>query len=62
MAVDDKNIARPRPVEIGPVIDGLRVVRKGIVPTDTLIVNGLLRARPGMPVTPQDGVIEAAAN
>ena len=62
MAVDDKNIARPRPVEIGPVVDGLRVVRKGIVPTDTLIVNGLLRARPGMPVTPQDGVIEAAAN
>ncbi len=43
----------PRPVQLGPVIDGLRVVRSGIGPDDRIIVNGLLRARPGQKVTPQ---------
>jgi len=42
-----------RPVELGPLVDGLRVVRSGLKPGDTIIVNGLLRVRPGMQVTPQ---------
>ncbi len=42
-----------RPVERGPLVDGLRVVRSGLKPGDTIIVNGLLRVRPGMQVTPQ---------
>ncbi|MHB8815565.1 MAG: efflux RND transporter periplasmic adaptor subunit [Steroidobacteraceae bacterium] len=42
-----------RPVELGPVVDGMRVVRSGLKPGDTIVVNGLLRVRPGMQVAPQ---------
>jgi RND family efflux transporter MFP subunit len=42
-----------RPVKLGPIIDGLRVVRSGLEPGDTIVVNGLMRVRPGMRVTPQ---------
>jgi multidrug efflux system membrane fusion protein len=42
-----------RPVKLGPVIDGLRVVREGLKENDTIVVNGLQRVKPGSPVTPQ---------
>jgi RND family efflux transporter MFP subunit len=42
-----------RPVELGPLVDGLRVVRAGLKPGDTIVVNGLMRVRPGMQVSPQ---------
>lgn len=41
-----------RIVETGPVIDGLRVVRKGLAGDDKVIVKGLQRVRAGMEVTP----------
>ena len=52
----------PKTVELGPVTDdNLRVIRSGITPDDQVIINGLLRARPGQKVTPQQGKIEASA-
>ena len=52
----------PKPVELGPVVDGnLRIVRSGITKDDNVIVVGLLRARPGQKVTPEEGTIEATA-
>lgn len=42
-----------RPVELGPIVHGLRVVRSGLSPGDTIVVSGLMRVRPGMQVTPQ---------
>jgi RND family efflux transporter MFP subunit len=42
-----------RPVELGPLVNGLRVVRSGLKPGDTVVVNGLMRVRPGMQVNPQ---------
>jgi RND family efflux transporter MFP subunit len=48
----------PKPVELGAVTDGLRIVRSGITPEDKIIINGLLRARPGQKVTPQPGEIK----
>ncbi len=52
----------PKPVELGPVVDGnLRIVRSGIAKDDQVIVVGLLRARPGQKVTPEEGTVEAAA-
>lgn len=42
-----------RPVELGPLVDGMRVVRSGLKPGDTIVVNGLMRVRPGMEVSPQ---------
>jgi len=41
------------PVKLGPIIDGLRVVREGLKAGDTILVKGLQQVRPGMPVTPQ---------
>jgi RND family efflux transporter MFP subunit len=52
----------PKPVELGPVVDrNLRIVRSGIDKDDNVIVVGLLRARPGQKVTPEQGTTEAAA-
>jgi membrane fusion protein, multidrug efflux system len=42
-----------RPVEIGPIIDGLRVVKSGLKPGEQIIVEGLLRVRPGVVVDPK---------
>ena len=52
----------PKPVQLGPVADdGLRVVNSGITADDQIIIKGLLRARPGQKVTPEQGKIETAA-
>jgi len=48
-------------VELGPIIDGLRVVRSGLAPTDRIVIDGLPRARPGQKVKAEDGTIKAAA-
>jgi membrane fusion protein, multidrug efflux system len=45
-------------VELGPMVDGLRVIRSGLAPTDRIVIDGLQRARPGGKVTAQDGKIE----
>jgi len=41
------------PVKLGPIVDGLRVVRDGLKAGDTILVKGLQQVRPGMPVSPQ---------
>ena len=53
LVVGPNNTVEYRPVKLGPVIDGLRVVREGLKANDTIVVNGLQRVRPGSPVTPQ---------
>jgi RND family efflux transporter MFP subunit len=45
----DKKI-ESRTVVLGPVVDGLRVVRKGLAAGELIVVNGLQRVRPGVPV------------
>jgi RND family efflux transporter MFP subunit len=53
----------PKPVELGSVTDdGLRIIRSGITAEDQVIINGLLRARPGQKVTPEQGAVQAAAS
>ncbi len=42
-----------RAVELGPKIEGLRIVRSGLSKDDTIIVKGLQRVRPGSPVAPE---------
>jgi len=53
LTVDDKNVAVYRSIKTGPIVDGLRVVREGLKPTDRVIVSGLMTARPGLQVQPQ---------
>jgi len=50
------NTVEYRAVQLGPVIDAKRVVRSGLSEGDKIVVNGLQRVRPGMPVTPQEAV------
>lgn len=52
LVVGANNIVQPREVQPGSLIDGIRVVR-GVQPGELVIVDGLLRAFPGAPVTPQ---------
>jgi len=61
MTVKDDGTVEPRVVRPGPIVDGLRVIRDGLGPKDIIIINGLVRARPGAKVTPQPGKIEPAA-
>jgi RND family efflux transporter MFP subunit len=59
--VADDGTVGTKKVELGPIVDGLRVVRSGLAPTDRIVIDGIQRARPGQKVTAQDGKIEAAA-
>lgn len=54
---DDGTVAIKR-VELGPMVEGLRVIRSGLAPTDRIVIDGLQRARPGEKVTPEMGKIE----
>ena len=51
--VNDQNTVEYRQVELGPMSDGLRVVRNGLKPEDWVIVNGVQRVRPGAKVDPE---------
>lgn len=54
LVVDGEGIVGARVVELGPLHKGLRVVRSGITAEDMIIVNGVLRARPGGQVIPEE--------
>jgi RND family efflux transporter MFP subunit len=53
--VDSENMVERRYVELGPKSEGMIVALSGIEHGERYIVNGLLRARPGLPVTPSAG-------
>src|SRR3546814_3331906 len=50
-----------KPVEIGPEVDGLRVIRAGLAPTDRVVINGYQFARPGTKAETKAGRIVADA-
>ena len=51
--VDDAGAVSAKPVRIGPRIDGYRVIREGLTGDETIVVNGLMRVRPGVKVKPE---------
>ncbi len=51
--VKDDSTVEARPVVLGPLDEGLRVIREGLKAEDRVIVDGLQRARVGAKVTPQ---------
>lgn len=61
LTVNDQNTVEYKSVKLGPVIDGLRVVREGLKPEDWVIVNGLMSARPGAKVNPTRAAVGAIA-
>ena len=56
---DGKTVSRP--VQTGPMVEGLRVVRSGINPGDKIIIEGLSQMRPGMAVAVREGRIRPRA-
>lgn len=48
-------------VELGPLVEGLRLIRTGISKDDRVVIEGLQRARPGQKVTAEEGKIERKA-
>ena len=61
LVVDDGGVARLKYVTLGQLDDGLRVIKDGLAASDRVIVNGLMRARPGTKVTAQEQGAPAAA-
>ena len=51
--VDDTGTVSAKPVRTGPRIDGYRVIREGLTGEETIVINGLMRVRPGIKVTPE---------
>ncbi|HEY0849683.1 MAG TPA: efflux RND transporter periplasmic adaptor subunit [Bradyrhizobium sp.] len=58
--VNNENVVEVRPVILGPLDDGLRVIREGLKAEDKVIVDGIQRARVGAKVTPHPPKAEPA--
>jgi multidrug efflux system membrane fusion protein len=61
LVVTADNKVEYRGITLGPMIDGLRVVKDGLKGGDKVIVTGLQRVRPGMVVAPTEVELAAAA-
>ena len=48
-----ENMVEKRPIRMGQLVDGLRVIEEGVQPGERVVVNGLQRARPGAKVDPE---------
>ena len=53
MSVDGEGNVTPLEVRPGPRIDGYRVIRDGLDGSETVVIEGVVRARPGSVVTPE---------
>jgi multidrug efflux system membrane fusion protein len=62
MTVTPDGTIVPKLVEIGGLHHGLRVIRSGLAPTDVVVIDGLVRVRPGAKVTPVAGTIVASGD
>jgi RND family efflux transporter MFP subunit len=58
MTLTEDDRIEPRVIRPGPRELGLRIVRSGLEPSDRIVINGLMRVRPGVQVSPQEGEIE----
>lgn len=54
MVVGPDNKAIYREVTLGPMVDGLRIVKSGLQPNERILVSGLQRVKPGTLVAPQE--------
>jgi len=55
VGADGKVVAKP--VELGALVDGLRIIRSGLAPKDRVVISGIQSAMPGSPVRTQPGRI-----
>ncbi len=59
MTVTSSGTVSTKVITLGPIVDGLRVVRSGLTESDKIIISGLQRARPGQKVTSEAGEISS---
>ena len=61
VVIGQDNIAAFRPVELGTLNAGMQVIRKGLAAGERVVVDGLLKVRPGEKVDPKPVRIEEQA-
>ena len=61
LVADDSNTVHLKYVTPAQLDGGLRVIKDGLATNDRVIVNGLMRARPGIKVTPKEQAPKAAS-
>ncbi|WP_019831925.1 efflux RND transporter periplasmic adaptor subunit [Sphingomonas sp. PR090111-T3T-6A] len=57
LVVDKDDSVVAKPVTLGAVIDGLRIIRSGLTPGDRVVIAGMQGAIPGTKVAPHNGTI-----
>ena len=62
MVVGADNKATYRPIKLGPIVDGMRIIRSGLNKDERIVVNGLQRIRPNDTVTPVMMSMDASAS
>ncbi|HVJ56041.1 MAG TPA: efflux RND transporter periplasmic adaptor subunit [Aliidongia sp.] len=62
LTVGADDMVTAKPVELGPEIDGLRIVTAGLADDDRVVIAGLMSAAPGAKVRPQPGTIGPVQN
>jgi membrane fusion protein, multidrug efflux system len=62
LTVGEGNKIIPKPVALGPIVDGLRVIKSGLTAADKVVIVGIANpmVRPGGIVNPQPGEIKTA--
>ena len=59
LVLKSDNTVDYRPVTTGRVIDGLRTIESGVKPGERVVINGLMRIRPGMKVAAKNAEMVA---
>ena len=62
LTVDANNVVVPRPVKLGLSVDSMVLVEAGLKAGDKIIVDGMIKARPGSPVKPVAPVAPQSAS
>jgi multidrug efflux pump subunit AcrA (membrane-fusion protein) len=57
MTVGADGTVTPKPVKVGGLYRGLRVIRSGLTADDSVVIDGLVRVKPGAKVAPTAGTI-----
>jgi len=61
LVADKAGNVTPHPVVTGPLVDGLRVIRSGLAPTDQVVIGGTQMVMPGVKVQVRTGKISPQA-
>lgn len=61
LTIGKDDVVTAKPVELGPIVDGLRIIRSGLAPQDRVIISNLQAAMPGAKVSARPAPIRPTA-